>query len=480
MLLRHSLAYLFARGLPGLVNFAALAIYTRLLAPADYGRYSLLVAGVSMAGVVVFQWHRLVLARWLAARAQDAQRFLGEILSVFLTLALAIAGAGLLLALAWPDPVWQRLLGLAVVLLIAQEWIELNLILAAAQLSPARYGRMLGVKTVLALAVGAALASIGLGASAPMIGLVAGCALAVPLFGLAPWRGVRPVWPARATLREQLHYGLPLVVTFALGWIIASSDRLLIGWLLDVKAAGRYAVGYDLAQHSLGGLLAIVQVAAYPLAVRALEERGPEAAQAQISRNGELILCLALSGAAGLAVLAPYIAAVVVGAEFRESTASLLPWVALAAAIGGIKAFHLDMAFHLARQSRWLVITGSIAALTNVLLNVLLIPRYGLLGAAWATLSAYALAMLTSLKFGRNVFPMPAFLPLFGRALFVAVLVYIGAWLGAGLFFGNLPAVILGIVTGGMLGFLGVLFLNVAGFRTSLWRNLSAKFGLTF
>ena len=193
MLLRHSLAYLFARGLPGLVNFSALAVYTRLLAPADYGRYALLVAGVSMAGVVVFQWHRLVLARWLAVRAQDAQRFLGEILSVFLTLALVIAGAGLLLALAWPDPVWQRLLGLAVVLLIAQEWVELNLILAAAQLSPARYGRMLGAKTVLALALGAALASIGLGASAPMIGLGVGCALAVPLFGLAPWRGVRPV-----------------------------------------------------------------------------------------------------------------------------------------------------------------------------------------------------------------------------------------------------------------------------------------------
>lgn len=480
MLLRHSLAYLFARGLPGLVNFAALAVYTRLLAPADYGRYTLLVAGVSMAGVVVFQWHRLVLARWLAARTQDPQRFLGEILSVFLTLALTIAGAGLLLALAWPDPAWQRLLGLAVMLLIAQEWVELNLILAAAQLSPARYGRMLGAKTVLALAVGAGLAWLGWGAFAPMIGLVAGCALAVPLFGLAPWRGVRPVWPTRATLREQLHYGLPLVVTFALGWIIASSDRLLIAWLLDVEAAGRYAVGYDLAQNSLGVLLAIVQVAAYPLAVRALEEHGPEAAQEQIRRNGELILCLALSGAAGLAVLAPYIAAVVVGAEFRETTASLLPWVGLAAAIGGIKAFHLDIAFHLGRKSQGLVASGAIAALTNVFLNILFIPRYGLLGAAWATMFAFALAMLTSLKFGRNIFPMPAFLPLFGRALVVATFVFMGAQLGSRMLFGNLSAVILGVMTGGMLGFLSAVCMNVGGFRKSMWEKISAKSGLTF
>lgn len=471
MLLRHGFAYLFARGLPGLVNFAALAVYTRLLAPADYGRYSLLVAGVSMVGVVVFQWHRLVLARWLAARQDDPQRFLGEILRVFGVLALAVAGVGLILAAAWPDPVWQRLLGLAVLLLIAQEWVELNLILAAAQLSPARYGRVLGAKTVVALAVGALLAWLGWGAFAPMIGLVVGCALAVPAFGLAPWRGVRPVWPARDTLDAQLRYGLPLVVTFALGWVIASSDRLLIGWLLDVEAAGRYAVGYDLAQNSLGVLLAIVQVAAYPLAVRALEERGPEAAQEQIRRNGELILCLALSSAAGLAVLAPQIAVVVVGAEFRDTTANLLPWVGLAAAIGGIKAFHFDVAFHLGRKSHGLVASGAIAALVNIVLNILMIPRFGLLGAAYATVLAYLSGSIASLWLGREAFPMPSLVPLVLRALVLALMVATGAWAGSEFAVQpTLAKLLAGIAGASIAGGVMAICLDVANARTALWR----------
>lgn len=477
MLLRHGFAYLFARGLPGLVNFAALAVYTRLLAPADYGRYSLLVAGVSMVGVVVFQWHRLVLARWLSTRTQDPERFLGEILRVFLMLALAVAGVGLGLAAVWPDPVWQRLLGLAVVLLIAQEWVDLNLTLAAAQLSPARYGRMLGAKTVLALALGAALASIGLGAAAPMLGLIAGCVLAVPLFGLAPWRGVRPTWPARATMREQLRYGLPLVITFALGWIIASSDRLLIAWLLDVEAAGRYAVGYDLAQNSLGVLLAIAQVAAYPLAVRALEERGQVAAQEQIRHNGELILCLAISSAAGLAVLAPHIAAVAVGAEFRETTARLLPWVALAAAIGGIKAFHFDMAFHFARNSRGLLVSAAVSALANVALNLVLIPRFGLLGAAWATVAACMLGASVSAWLGRSSFRLPAFMPMLFRATAVALAAFAGCIIAAS---ANCLGVVLrltaGLGLGSVAALLTMFLLDIAQVRTEFraWRRISA------
>ena len=40
-LLRHSFIYLFARGVPGVINFLAIAVYTRLLPPEEYGQYAL-------------------------------------------------------------------------------------------------------------------------------------------------------------------------------------------------------------------------------------------------------------------------------------------------------------------------------------------------------------------------------------------------------------------------------------------------------
>jgi O-antigen/teichoic acid export membrane protein len=476
VLLRHSFYYLFARGLPGLLSFAALMLYTRLLTAADFGRYAVVLAGMGLVHVLVFQWLQLVLARFLPADRDAPHAVLQPILALFLLLAGLVSGVGFVLALLWPDPVWQLLIALAVPLTVAQAWLQIDLTLASTQFAPARYGYLLGGKSLLALLVGGWLAWLGLGSQAPLIGLLVGTVLAWLLFGLGAWRGVRPRWPTPPVLREYRAYGLPLVITFALDWVITSSDRLLIARLLNEAATGVYAAGYDLAQQSLGLALVVVNTAAYPLVIRQLEQNGEKAASAQLGHNGELIVTLALAGAAGLIALAPVIVEIVIGKAFRVDAIAVVPWIAAAAAVAGIKAFHLDIAFHLARQSRWQVYIGIVAAIANVALNLLLIPRYGILGAAWATLAAFTLAALVSSWLGRRVFPMPAFLPLLGRGLLVAALAYLGAWLVMQTALGTLATLVLGIAAGGALAMVGALLLDVAGIKKNMLARTRALF----
>ncbi len=476
MLLRHSFYYLFARGLPGLLSFVALMLYTRLLTAADFGRYAVVLASVGLVQVVVFQWLELLLARFLPAHRDTSQTVLQHILALFLLLAGLVSGVGTVLALLWPDPVWQLLITLAVPLTVAQAWLQIDLTLASTQLAPARYGYLLGAKSLLALLVGGWLAWLGLGSQAPLIGLLVGTVLAWLLFGFVAWRGIRPRWPTPPVLREYSAYGLPLVITVALGWVIASSDRLLIARLLNEAATGVYAAGYDLAQQSLGLILAVVSTAAYPLVIRQLEQNGEKAASAQLGRNGELIVTLTLAGAAGLIALAPVIVETVIGKAFRADAIVVVPWIAAAAAVAGIKAFHLDVAFQLARQSRWQVYTSIVAAIVNLALNLLLIPRYGIIGAAWATLAAFTLASLISGWLGKRVFPMPAFLPLLGRGLAVATLTYLGAWLIMQTALDALATLTLGIAAGGGLALVGALLLDVAGIKKSMLARFRALF----
>lgn len=479
MLIRHSFYYLLARGAPGVINFAALALYTRLLAPAEFGRYALIVAGVGLAQVILFQWLKLVIARYLPGYGEQPERFLGAIMALFLWLALIATGLGLALAVLWPDPVWRGLLALAVPLLLAQAWFQCNLTVAATRLAPGLYGRLLASKASLALLIGGTLAWLGVGAYAPLIGLISGHLLALLLFGLAAWNGVRPRNPGSGLLRRQLAYGLPLTVTYALGWVVSSSDRLLIAWLLDDGAVGVYAVGYDLAQHSLGLLLAIVSTAAYPLAVHALERRGPAAAKAQLARNGALIISVAFAGAAGLAVLAPQLVSLLVGDAFRTGAVQILPWVALAAALAGLKSLHIDIAFHLGAQTRQLLASATLAALVNVALNLLLIPSHGILGAAWATAAAFGLAALASLWLSRGVFDMPALLPLLARGSLVAAAAAAAAALGSR-WGSGLPALGAGLTLGCAAAAAVALAINLAGLREAAcvrWRRLAAGVG---
>lgn len=470
MLLRHSLYYLCARGGPGLLNVAALAIYTRLLAPAEFGRYVLVIAVIGLAEALIFQWIRLVLARFLPAQRNDPGRLMGTVAALFLGITAAAAGVGLGVALYWPDPVWQRLIALAVPLLVTQAWFELNLTIASTGLDVGRYTRLITTKAVLAVGAGGSLAWIGLGAHAPLTGLLAGQVVAVAAFGLARWRNVRVQWPERSALRAQLTYGLPLALTLGLGALVATADRLLLQWFLGVAAVGAYAAGYDLAQQSLGLLLATVNTAAYPLAVHALERDGVGAAREQLAHNGALIISLGLGGAAGLSVIGPALVGVIVGAELRDDAARVLPWIALGAALSSIKAFHFDIAFHLARRSRWLVGTGAAAVIANVVLSLLLIPRFGLLGAAWASVAAFATGAAASAWFGRRVFQMPSLIPLLAGGLVVALAAAAGAWLASWSVEGA-PGLVLGLGVGTLSAAGAAYTFDIAGLRHAVRRR---------
>jgi O-antigen/teichoic acid export membrane protein len=465
MLIRHTLIYGLARGFPAVVSFLALLVYTRLLQPGQYGQLVLVTAGISMAGIILFQWLRLVAARWLPTDVGAQRAWLGQCAALFIVLALFCVLAGGFAVAVVPWHPWGSFTLFGIFLLISQQWLEMNLKLVTMKLDPGRYALLLGTKSILAFAIGATLAWVGWGAWGPLWGLFVASVVAVPLFGRDLWRGVRLVSPFQPEFPAQLRYGLPLIGSFALGWIIASSDRFIIGGVISVDAAGLYAVGYDLAQQGLGVALLVVQIASYPLVVRALEVQGPEEARKQLSRNGDLVCGIAFSGAAMLTVLAPFLSGLV-GASYRETTTELLPPVALAAALGGIKAFHFDLAFHLDRRSTPLLLIGLIAASINIVLNFIWIPQYGLLGAAWATVIAFACGIVLSMYQGCRLPHMPSPLPPLIRGALCGIAAFAGASAGSIISAcGETCRLFGGLICGGGAALACALVLNLGGCR---------------
>ena len=406
MLLKHSAQYLLARGLPGLVNFLAIALYTRMLSPTEYGHYALLIAGIGFLNVILFQWINLSLLRFLPIHLENPKPLLSTILAGFSNLVLFTGAFGVLLAWLWPEPAWRRLILLAVPLLWAQAWFELNLQLSAAKLLPLRYGLMNGVKAVSALAAGAMLIKWGLGEDGPLIGLLLAMLLTASIWGRMEWKGLSPRI-SQPLLIEILRYSLPLTATFALAFVISSSDRFLVAWFLGEGPAGVYSASYDLGQQTLTLLMTVVSLAAYPLAVRALEQEGVDAAQEQLQRNATLLLAIALPAAVGITVLAQNISDVMLGSSFREDAAHILPWVAMAILLAGVRSYHFDLAFYLGKHTLGMIWITAAAAILNVLLNLWWIPQFGLIGAAYATFVAYLLALLLSATLGRRVFAIP-------------------------------------------------------------------------
>jgi len=151
----------------------------------------------------------------------------------------------------------------------------------------------------------------------------------------------------------------------------------------------------------------VVNLAAYPLAIQALEQGGKEAARRQLSKNAIALFAIGLPAMVGLALLAPNIADVVLGKAFRETAAALIPWIAFGVFLSCMRAYHLDLAFQLSQHTVGQIWVALGAAVVNLGLNLWWIPRLGLMGAAYATVVAYAVALGISLFLGRRLFSMP-------------------------------------------------------------------------
>ena len=89
-----------------------------------------------------------------------------------------------------------------------------------------------------------------------------------------------------------------------------------------------------------------------------------------------------------------------------HAAAPVIPVVALAYLLHGVFLL-TSVGIGIARQARYYPMVTAAAAATNVAANLVLIPRFGVMGAAWATVLAYAVMAALGHAFSRRLFPIP-------------------------------------------------------------------------
>ena len=402
----HAAVYLLARGLPGAVAFLAIPLFSRLLGPAEYGRYALVLAAANVLYALVFQWLRLALSRYAAAAGVDAARLKSTLATTAALLALA---TGLATAAACALPAtrgWRDALVAGWVVLAAHSAFELCCEFARATLRPWQFMRLQLVRSASFVALGAAFVAAGAGWWGPLAGLAAGMALAAALTLRRDWSDVRPGID-RDVLAALAHYGLPLALTVALTAVISTSDRYLIAWFMGEGAAGVYSVAVDFAAQTVTLLMTAIHLATFPLAVRAWERGGAAEAADRMRTSASLLLAVGAPCVVGLAVLAPGVARCFLGGDFRGAAAAVIPLVALGTFLAGMKHCHFDAAFQFAHRTTsqvWIVLA---AAALNVALNLAAIPRWGINGAAGASVIAYVAAIAMTVVVGRRHVELP-------------------------------------------------------------------------
>lgn len=410
MFWRGLVGYLPANIVQGVVGVLTLLFFTRLLSAEDFGRYALAFSVMGIAHVAVFTWIEAAMARfWAAQQSPEAMRahfrtlyrYFGLATLVYLPL------AGLFLWL-WPmDPPLRIAVavGLAgVPLRCAYRLIQERRRAAGAVAAAA--GLDMAV-TMGGFVVGLIAALMGAGGSAPLIGLAVAPFMAALLFTPGEVRSGAGGEVERRRARDYAAYGYPIAASLVLALVLSSTDRLLLAAFLDEAAVGAYHAGYSLANRTLDVIFIWLGAASGPALVMALERGGESALKTAAREQLATFLLIALPAAAGLALVAQPLSDLVIGEALRDQAAAITPVIALSALFAGLTTYYFHQAFTLGRRTGLLLLAMAVPAIVNVALNVALIPRMGVPGAALATTISYGFGIVASWTLGQRSVALP-------------------------------------------------------------------------
>ena len=371
-------------------TFVSLAIVARVVSEGDFGRFTfylalfaLLDAAVDM-GTGTVALRRVAADRWATAPVLMAARRIRVRLGV-----LGVLTVGLLAhAFDEPGAVW---ITLAALYPITHAW-ELSATVFKDQLA---WGVPVALRALAAtLRLGAVLSLAHFDVTSPGIYLAAtaaGSALANFLLHRAASselpRPTIPVQPARGLLREAWPLGLALLCQQGYFYV----DNLFVRELEGDVALGHY----NAAVRTLSAAIMVAQFAGatgLPWLVRRSADHDLARSVAQLAQP--LALAAAL-GAGVLSVLAGPFLELVFGPSFRAATGSLVLFTHAVVLIH-VGAVVLTAVVSLGRPRAVLAVAGLGLAL-NVVGNALLVPRFGIEGAAIATVATEALVVLSSI-----------------------------------------------------------------------------------
>ncbi|MRG93436.1 lipopolysaccharide biosynthesis protein [Polyangium spumosum] len=189
-------------------------------------------------------------------------------------------------------------------------------------------------------------------------------------------------------LGRALVFGLPMVVHLSSHWALEAADRLLIETYLGRDAVGLYTVAYG-STTTLFMINQSVNGAYVPQFMRA---HGKPSEEGFVGRAITLFLLTVSAATLGFVIFAPTVVRTLYSSRFTEA-APLTMILSLAAPMHAVYLVHVNALFH-ASRTRIIPVLTFLAGAANIGLNVWLLPKLGIVGAAWATLASYAILAL--------------------------------------------------------------------------------------
>jgi len=406
----------------------------------EVGRFGDLQSVLAMAGLFTFVSTlgvNLLLVRELARTREGAHELIGDSLGLVLALS-GFCLAGAIAVARWspfaPDLFWALICAVACVCVMGVNSVLAGATHAAERMEVETF--ITAIERTVFLASGLVLLIGGLGIVPLLLASLLSHSVGTAgfLWHLARLGGpIRPRWrwPALCVLARR---SLPFGVNLILSNIYIQIDVLMLALMVGNVEVGIYAAATSFILPT-GMIASTLSRSLQPSFSRFLapeaEAEGARRAEGMSNKATHWLLLLGIPLSVGLAIVAEQAIVLIYG----ERYAGAAELVRIMAAVIPLKFLSNSYAMLLTSSDRQGTRTQAvfIAAVLNVGLNLLVIPRWGARGAAAATVVTevvlFAFLYLAARRLVQRISLLrPALVPLLGSACMAAVLLAVRGW----------------------------------------------------
>lgn len=469
-LLKHLTGYMPVSLTIGLVGAGSVYVFTRLLGAEDYGRFGLLLAAMTLIQTLTLTWVEAAAYRFAGSAPSGEARHNHVRTALILlsrSLIIALIVTGIYAWLVRND--LKTLAGVWWIIpaVIAGSFLQIALEMHRADQRVGRYVSSELTHRLGGFVLGAAIAFfLGYGAVSPMIGLAVAALVIAAREAPDMFRAAAKGRHSEARARDWMRYGIPIAFALILDVILSVADRFLIDIFVGKAAVGAYTAGYGLADKTVLMICAWAAMAASPLLMEAYEKGDKDGMNDQARGMIRTMLWVGIPAATGLALVARPLTEAMVDESLQAQAELTVPWIAFAGLLNGILIHYVAESFNLVRRTYLRALLMLVPVTANIALNIILLPNFGLMGAVYATVASYALALIVLGSVGRRLLVLP--LPLID--LSKIILAALAMWPVIYLLpdWGSWPELFLKAAAGACVYGLLSLILNVGGAREAL------------
>jgi len=227
----------------------------------------------------------------------------------------------------------------------------------------------------------------------------------------------------KTIIRNFLLFGIPMFGYEMSNMFHAFSDRFLIEMYLGREKLGLYSASYNMAKMMSDLILGGLVIAILPQYLAIWKKQGKSATELFLSNVNNIILLFLPIVIAGIYAISDDLLAILTTKQYQAHS-YLLPIILV-----GTLLFNLGMIYsaglQIQKKSKTMLRVVIESAILNLLLNIFLIPKYGLISAAINTVVSYLWASFRFYFLTRQHLKISFDLLLFSRAIAYAVIMYL-------------------------------------------------------